>query len=366
MRYIKIMFLDLISYGEIILPENIYVAAGTQCNLWWSSIANYEEGDRSVYFDVTCNIGRTTARAFVLDANDNDIGTHSLTIKARDLRTREIISEKTVNLIVTGTPCPEKKRNILMIGDSRTWHSIEGISKNITTEVSRLLTEKCGGEYNFVGSYVSENDDKIRNFADNGRTYGTAVDELTQAGGVRAYCENNGLPAGESLDYITVMFGVNDLSIWGGANSYEDRTGRIDGIVDNAKTLMNMLTEAYPEAKILIVIEPSDAANQDGFGYWFAFYNSNEAEWEFSAKALRKRIISEFDEGRFDSRISICSAGIWCDRIYGYPFEMVPPSERAQDVKVLRLLNNCHPSGSGYNQIADGIFSGLCGLESGN
>lgn len=357
------MLLDLIFYGEIILPENIYVAADTQCNLWWSSIANYEEGDRSVYFDVTCDIGRTTSRAFVLDATKNDVGTHSLTIRARELRTREIIDEKTVNLIVSDTAPVKGRKNILMIGDSRTWHSVDGISKNISTEVFRLLNEKCPGDYNFVGSYVSDDDPRIRNFADNGRTYGTAVEEITQAGGVRAYCEANGLDKNESLDYITVMFGVNDLSVWGGDNSYEDRVGRIDGIVDNAKKLVTMLTEAYPDAKILIVIEPSNAATQDGFGYWYSFWHSCEPEWEFSAKALRKRIIEEFDCGRFNSRTGICTAGIWCDRIYGYPYETVNPSLRATDSTVVRITNNCHPFSSGYNQIADGIFGGLCGLE---
>lgn len=361
-----------IYYGEIILPDDIHIAAGTQCSLWWSTMAVYEEGDRSVYFDVTCDIGRTTSRAFVIDAEKQDAGTHLLTVKARDLRTRRIISERTVYVHISEAEPAAGNKSLLMIGDSRTWHSVGGVNgrectegdgKTVSTELYRLLNNGSDTCFRMVGSYVSRNDCRVRNLAENGWTYGAAADALEKAGGVRTYCEANGLDKDDFPDYVTVMFGCNDLNV-PGANSFENRAAKIDGITESAKRLVSMLLEAYPETTVLIVLEPSGSATQDGFGYWGGGSNTNMTECEYSIKALRKRIITEFDSGRFDSRVRISSAGLWCDRMYGFPYLTVSPSSRATDPSVLRQINNVHPHDCGYRQIADGIFGSVCCMES--
>lgn len=368
-------FNGLISYGEVILPDNIHIAVGRQCNLWWSTVANIAEGDKSVYFEVKCDVGMTTSRGFLLDGVEQDIGDHTITIRCRDLRTRTILGEKTSVIHVVPNKTGSGKKNILMIGDSRTWHSVstnqgfyntEAGNKTTTTEMRKLFKSDSKAEFTFLGTKVSELDSEVRNLADNGWTYATAIEEIERAGGMKKYIEE-ACGAGEDakLDYVTVMYGCNDTSDWHQNNldQYERSIAKFDTIIGNAKKLFSMILEAYPDCKPVLVLESSLAANQDGFGYWYGTRNDCMTDWEFVLKALRKRVIKEFDRGAFDERITLSTAGLWCDRLWSYPYLTYTASERADYKKVEHLINCAHPHDAGYKQIADGDFSTIMYLE---
>lgn len=367
-----------IFYGEIILPSDIYVASGTECNLWWSTIAVYEEGDRSIYFEVSTDTGRHTARSFIIYGTDDNIGDHKLTIRSRELRTREILDEKTVTVHITKIATGNENSNILMIGDSRTWHTVSSVQgkeysvqnehgdKTTTAELMKLVRES-GASFTFLGTKVSGTDSTVRNFADNGRTYGSAVRELTEAGGLKHYIESDcGAGEGASLDYATIMFGINDLAEWGNAaalDQYEACEANLGKIIQNAKNLIDFIKDAYPECRIILTLENSTVGSQDGYGYWGHSDRICQVEWEFAIKALRKRIITEFDNGRYYDKVTMCTAGLWVDRIYGFPYTMEKTSARSEAEPVMRLRNGVHPHDSGYKTIADGYFGALSYLE---
>ena len=365
-----------ITYGELLLPAEIAVAAERQCQLWWSTIAAVEEGDRSVYFETQCPIGKCTSRGFLLEPTREQLGDYPLTVRCRDLRTRTILGEQTVKIHVVDPDAGSGARTILMLGDSRTWHSVGGEpgksileagNKTTTAELKALLERYPGADFTFLGTRVSELDKSVRNLADNGWQYGTAISVLEDAGGVRSYIENDcKAGVGASLDYATAMFGINDLADWHQNNldQYERSTAKIDRIVADAKKLFSMILSDYPDCRILLILEPSTAGNQDGFGFWGASDADCQPEWEFAVKALRKRMLAEFDCGRYHKNVTVSAAGLWCDRIYGYPYLMVPQSERTPDALVLQLRNCVHPSDCGYRQIADGYFSSVKYLES--
>lgn len=367
--------LDRITYGEIILPDELHTAVGREFNLWWSTAAVYEEGDRSVYFEVKCDIGVTTARGFVLRANAGMIGAHDLIIRSRDLHTRKILSEKQVTLHVSDDKAGADEKNILMIGDSRTWHSNNGEqgktcaqqgNKTTTTELKALLNASRGTKFNFVGTYVSEIDPEVHNLADNGWQYATAYNAIAGSGGIVPYIEEKcGLGKGAKLDYVTVMYGINDLADWhqNHLDQYERSAAKIDTIVDYAKKLADTVTAGYPDCRIVLVLEPSTAGNQDGFAYWGASDNDCQVEWEFAVKALRKKIIETFDGGKYSANVILSSAGLLCDRIYAYPYLNVSVSERTPEAQTMRLINCVHPHDNGYKQIADGYFGTLKYLE---
>lgn len=365
-----------ICYGEVLLPSDIHVASGRQLNLWWSTATNTEEGDRSVYFETQCDIGKNTQRGYVLNATDSQIGEHTLIIRCRDLRTRKILGEGETVIHVVGKRAGSGDRNILMIGDSRTWHSvggeqgktcIQGDDKTTTTELKRLLDGNKGSVFTFWGTYQSSKDPTVKNLADNGWTYARAVEYLENAGGVRKYLEETckGQP-GMSLDYVTAMFGINDLADWGENNldQYGKSVGKIESIIASAKELVDLILKDYPNCRIVLVLESSTAANQDGFAYWGGTNCDSQTEWEYAVKALRKRMIEEFDGGKYSSKVTLSSAGLWCDRLYGFPYVLEKASDRSEGEDVLHLINSVHPHDSGYKQISDGYFSTLKYLES--
>ena len=363
-----------LKYGEIVLPNKVHIAAGSECNLWWSSIANIEEGDKSIYFETVCDIGRNTERGFVISADDstNNIGSHLLRIVSRRVEDREKISDVTINIDVVSNAIGSGDKNILMMGDSRTWQSfggtngtesfsnfVKGENKTITTEVKKLTDESQGAKLIFVGHMVSNADSNIRNCAESGQGYTYPIQKFSAAGGVVSYVQGNGLQNG-TLDFATIMYGINDLSDWNTnvVGQFDNSVAKINSIISNAKKLVDTILSSYPSCKVILVLEPTTCASQDGWAYWAGNQTKRHSmiEMEKAEKYLRKVIIETFDNGRYNSNVILSSAGLWCDRLYGYPY-IVGKMSRRCSAKTKEIFQECvHPFDDGYKQIADGIF----------
>ena len=366
-----------ISKGEIILPETIEVAVSRQCNLYWSNIANVEEGDNSIYFEPICDIGRNSERGFVIDAVDDDIGTHSITINVRDTYSRNIISTYTgVISVVDGSELLSDK-NLLMIGDSRTTLSSDGVqgqsfaennNRMVTTEVKSLLDPEFDNMIKFIGTKASGIDPTVKNLAVSGWRVSDAIDEIADAGGIVSYVETAcGLGSGASLDLVTLMFGVNDIGPWRGdtINMFDTAVQKIPACITNIKTLITNILSGYPNCKILLVLEPTSCADQDGFAFFSdaRYRRTSGREMEQALKVLRKVLIEEFDNNEYSNNVIISSAGIWCDRLYGFPYINEHPASRISVKEVNRFVNFLHPHNDGYKQIADGIYSSIVALS---
>lgn len=383
-----------LEYGEIIIPADIHVAAGFECNLWWSSIANVDEGDTSVYFETLLTdmsgsnqIGMDVRlmnmdRGIRFTPAESEVGsTYLLRIVSRRTADRMIISDVKTRVHVCAANAGDGRKNILMMGDSRTWQSFggsDGVSshkercafkdgnKTITTELKRLLDANAGISFTFCGHKISTVDPEVRNCADNGQTFPYPSRVFAEAGGMKAYLAANGMRDG-SLDYATIMFGINDLSDWAKnqLDQYSLSKAKIKDIVAAAKALVDEISATYPEARIVLVLEPTTCAMQDGWAMWAGGITSRTSmeEMEKVSKLLRKVLIDIFDEGRYSSNVTISAAGLWCDRKYGFPFYVEKVSAR-QNVAEREVFIECvHPSDVGYGQIADGIFSTVKYLE---
>ena len=370
-----------VTYGEIIIPSVIHIATGRECNLWWSSIANIEEGDKSVYFETVCDIGKNTERGFVIDSSDSvggNIGNHALRIVSRKTSNREIISDVTTTLKIVNKANGSGSKNILMMGDSRTWQSfggtngtesfsnfVKGGNKTITSEVKDLLDKESGINPTFIGHKISSVNSSVRNCADSGQGYRYPLNQFNSAGSVESYAANNGLTQGV-IDIATIMYGINDLSDWGQYNigQFEISISKVNTILSNAKELVDAIVSAYPNCKIVMVIESTTCANQDGWAYWEGNQTKRHSmlEMEKAQKYLRKRIIKEFDNSKYSSNVILSSAGLWCDRLYGFPYIIGKVSSRCS-AKTKEIFQECvHPFDDGYKQIADGIFSTIEGI----
>lgn len=367
-------------YGEIVIPAEIHVASNTECNLWWSSIANVVEGDKSVYFETVCDIGRNCERGFLIGVKEVlTAGEYPLRVVCRDARTREVLSDKTTTIKVVDNAANNTTKNILMIGDSRTWQSFGGTNgtttfsnfskadgKTISTELYHLTSENPGTKLNMIGNFVSPFDPKIKNLANSGGTYAWAMRKIEDAGGVKAFCEANGMASGENLDIVTIMYGINDFDHWNHhvIDQYSYMKNKIDSIIVDAKTLVDAILTSYPDCKVIVVLESTTCANQDGYGFWGGVQTIRDSycEVEFAQKYLRKKVIENFDQGAYRDNVVLSSAGLWCDRLYGFPYLIEPVSRRSAVTK--EVFQECvHPFDDGYRQIADGIFSTIKSLE---
>ena len=364
-----------INYGELILPSKIHVATGTECNLWWSSIANVEEGDKSIYFETVCDIGKNAERGFVIDVADtisSNIGEHSLHIVSRRTIDRKIISDVNVTIVISDKLNGSGNKTIMMLGDSRTWQSFGGTNgtdsfdnfvkrdgKTITAEVKNLVDNNLGSNFTFVGDAVSSLNSLVRNCAISGAVYTYPLQKFKSAGGIKNYVKANGSENG-NLDFVTIMYGINDLSDWNRnvIGQYDNSINKIDNIINNAKQLIDVILSSYPNCKIILVIEPTTCASQDGWAYWAGHQTKRHSmnEMEKAQKYLRKILINTFDNRKYNNNVILSSAGLWCDRLYGFPYIIGKVSQRCSS-KTKEIFQECvHPFDDGYRQIADGIF----------
>lgn len=367
-----------LKYGEILLPKDIYIATDTQCNLWWSSIANVAEGDKSIYFDITAsntdNVYNAERCLRIQSGYAKDI---TITILSRKSDDRSIIDKKTITIHIVSKLNGNGVKGILMCGDSRTWQRVNGVqgdtylsddNKTITTETKKLLDDNKGATFTFYGTFESKLDPTVKNLAQSGWKFDNAIQTITSAGGIKQYIEVScGAGSGATLDYCTCMYGINDLMDWNSKyiSQYDYSTAKIDGILAKCKEFISLIKAGYPNCKIIVVIESTTCANQDGFAYWDGNQTkvNSHIEVEKAQKLFRKRLIKMIEtDYADDNNVILSSAGIWCDRLWGFPYTKTEESNRCSHEKIW-FRNNVHPHDDGYKQISDGIFSTIKYLE---
>lgn len=365
-----------ISKGEILLPKIIDVAVGRQCNLYWSNIANIREKDASVYFEVMCDIGAETERGFIIQPDSTMEGNHSIKINARDSYSRRVINTYSGTVRVVNNSSLAAEKTMLMIGDSRTTLSGDGVqgtsfaennNRMVTTETKALLDAAYSGQIKFIGTYSSPLDASVKNLAVSGWNTKNVIDKISDAGGIVSYVENDcGLGTGASLDVVTIMLGINDIGPWRGdaENIFNTAVAKIPTYITRIKSLIDTILGGYPNCRIFLILESTMCADQDGFGYFSdaRYRRTTMNEGEQALKVLRKTVISNFDDSAYSNKVILSTAGIWCDRLYGFPYLIEHPSVRASVKEVDRFVNFLHPHNDGYKQIADGVYSSVVGL----
>ena len=164
------------------------------------------------------------------------------------------------------------------------------------------------------------------------------------------------------------MFGVNDVANWNSNNTdqYTTAVGKMNAAVYYSKSLVDLIHAAYSSCKVLVVLEPTTCASQDGFG--LAQNNNNTLrqannELEQAMKLLRKLLIEAYSASAY-SFVTVCPAGLMCDRLWGFPYINQKPATRISAMEVPVFVENVHPHNDGLKQIADGIFSTIKYLES--
>ena len=374
-----------IKYGEIIIPTDIYIAKKgvnlndgvngvCECNLFWDNIANVDNQDKSIYFDTYSTIGKNLDRCYRIA--ENNVGNYTLKIDCRNSHNRKILSSKTLNIHIVDNTAGVGNKNILMIGDSRhVWYKgnqqgesnansgSDGLA--ITMKVKELLAANSGAMFNFLGTKISDVDSSVKNLSQSGWQISSAINAINAAGGINQYIEQScGAGTGASLDFCTFMFGVNDIMYWTSMDNgmFDSMTNKINGVISNAVSLVNLIHTGYPNCKIIVVLESTTCGTQNGFGYYGGTISVQQRiETEYALKAYRKSLITEFSKEIYSSYVTLSSAGLWCDRIFGFPYYHQSVSARTSKEQDINL--DCvHPHNEGMFQIADGIYSTILAI----
>lgn len=333
---------------NIYLPEVIYVASGITTELYDSQITSL--GERIDNYNVTwvCDIGKNMERKFSIIGKDELIGEYPLEFNVYDNKMNLVASESTVISIVNNTL--PRKISILTIGDS--------LSSNVNSYLH--LAELSKSNIEFVGTR------DIDGYKCEARLGFTANDYLNEThyiydGGEPLHPFFNEETKQFDWDYYKNSTGCNPdmIEIFLGKNGAEvDPTDNGNNIIQ----IIDAIRQAEPEIPIYMV-NTIYTANQDGIGAWQNSHDLAELPGKYKFEEDKKifNLMVYLADKLVDyDNVYLIPAAITHDSEYNFNTITQPTSPYATTTEEIPD-NGIHPSKAGYNQIADTIFSTLCG-----
>ena len=160
------------------------------------------------------------------------------------------------------------------------------------------------------------------------------------------------------IDYTFIELGIND--VFGGILAQSD----IDGVINNAKTLINAVldtTYGYPGCKVILAIPSIGGNSKDGYALNYGSTVESE-QYERNMRLLWESMIQTFENGAYKRNVRLSINGLMIDRYYGYGRSLVNVSQR-DTTQIQEHTNGVHPISSGYFQLADAFYSALRSLQ---
>jgi len=331
-------------YVESVMPlpftrlpftKNIPVAQGRELNIWKAL------SKQALLF--TSTVGEHRERCYRLSASA--VANTALSVTEIGVN-KSYTNAITLKVVSSSTSVTSKQ--ILVIGDSLI------AANTIVNELSTLLGNN--GTNLFLGTQGTPTHHE-------GRSGWTFSGFTTSNGGQNPFWDgtkvnfknymsvNSNFGGTDTIDICYIQLGIND--VYGNTS--------LSTIIANAKILIAALRADYPSCKIILGIPPISCGTQDGFGKNYGAA-TNLLTYENAMKAYWSEAILQFDESRYNAAVTVCQSGLWVDRDYGYPKETVDVSARDSADQVSVFSNALHPNTSGYNQIADAVYSHILSL----
>ncbi|MFA9466868.1 MAG: SGNH/GDSL hydrolase family protein [Velocimicrobium sp.] len=335
----------------VYLPETIYVASGITTELYDSQITSLGEQIDNYNVAWVCNIGRNMERKFSVTGTDELMGEYPLEFDVYDNKMNLVASASTVISIVEDSL--SYNISILTIGDS--------LSSNVNTYLH--LAQLGKGNIAFVGTR------DVDGYKCEARLGFTADDYLTKT----QFMYEEGEPVQPFYNEDSQQFDWNYYKETTGCNPdiIEIFLGTNGADVDptengnNILKIIDLIRKDDPEIPIYMV-NTIYTANQDGIGSW---KNSHDVT------LLPGRYKFEEDTKIFNLMVYLADNLVDYDKVYlvpaaithdsAYNFNTNTETESPYTTTTQEIPDNgIHPGAAGYNQIADTIFSTLCGTMS--
>ncbi|RDY29948.1 hypothetical protein [Lachnotalea glycerini] len=333
---------------SIYLPDVIYVASGVTTELYDSQITSI--GEQIDTYNVTwvCDIGKNMERKFSITGTDELIGEYPLEFDVYDNKMNLIATKSTVLSIVNNS-LPQKI-SWLTIGDS--------LSSDANTYLH--MAQLSGDNIEFVGTR------DIDGYKCEARAGFSAADYLTET----HFEYESGEPLQPFFNKETNQFDWNYyktttgcdpdvVEIFLGTNGADvDPTPNGDDIIK----IIDLIREADPDIPIYMV-NTIYMSNQDGIGSW---QNSHDLA------VLPGRYKYEEDTKIFNLMVYLAEHLADYNKVYIVPAAISHDSENDFNTDTQAASpyttaseevpdNGIHPGVAGYKQIADSIYSTLCG-----
>ncbi len=335
---------------ELFLPQEIYVASGVTIELYDNQITSLGERISQYHVKWTCAVGRNMNRKFSVTGKDELAGTYPLIFTVFDDNGTQVAKTTTELRIVHAM---KESFSLLTLGDSLSCDTAtyERLNELTDNQIVYMGTRGVGGSLTearrgfSAANYLTETGYDLEEPTEEVHPF---YNEETNGFDWAYYKEMTGFDP----DAVEVFLGTNGL----------DTDPRING--DNIVEIVQKIHEDDPALPIYLV-HTLYPANQDGIGSWnnhgYALYG-DRYKYEEDQKVFH--LMTYLEEALKDEKNLYCvPAGICHDSANNFYVEEEPVNPHAE--KVIPVPTDAvHPGRAGYRQIADCLYSVICGTKS--
>lgn len=335
---------------QLYLPEEICVASGVTLELYNSQISSLGERIGSYNVKWTCAVGKNMYRKFSITGTDELTGTYPLIFTIFDDNGAQVAKASTKLKIV---PAVADSFSLLTIGDSLSCDTAtyERLNELTDGQIIYMGTRGVGGSLTEARRGFSAANYR----SDTGYTEEEPIEEVhpfyneeTEDFDWAYYKESTGFDP----DAVEVFLGANGLSEDPAENG------------DNIAWIVRNIHKEDPKLPVYLV-HTLYPANQDGIGSWsskdgYALYG-DRYKYEEDQKVFDLMLYLE-ESLKEEENLYFVPAGMCHDSAYNFntvPVPVNPHSEEMMEVPD----NAVHPGRAGYRQIADCLYSVICGTK---
>lgn len=331
---------------EIYLPDVYYAASGLTMEIYNNQITN--QGSHISEYNVVwdCEVGEMLERKFQIAATDDMIGEYPLSVTIYDVA-GNALARKTSTLSIVESK--KQQFSVLAIGDSLSTNG--ALYAKLQEHLDNLMI--CNGTRGYEG------------FLTEARLGFSAEDYLTETGyyleeGEEVHKFWN--PAKERFDWNyykeTTGFQPNVVLLHLGTN------GLLSG-EENADNICKIVELIHKDDKNIpiYVVNTIYQSDQNGIGSM----KLNNGQLMFPGQFKQQRDLAVFelmgylaDKLKSEKNVYLVPAGISVDSANVFNTEERPVNPYSVETEKV-AVDAVHPSPAGYYQIADTIYSTLCG-----
>lgn len=340
---------------QLTLPPALAAVPGVTSGLFFDNLV-LSQASEKFQFRVTCDIGETQSRGWVVTPQPADVGEHQLSVAVHDGDGKLLATQSSVLHVVPESAGADVGRQLklLIIGDSLTHASA------YPNEIARLLSLPGNPSWSMLGTHRPASvTDGVAHEGYGGWTWAQFVTryepEPDGSVGKRSspfvFLNDEGKPElnvphyleascqGQRPDYVIIMLGINDCF----SAPPDDTTAldaRIDTMFGHADKLLAAIRAAAPDSQIGVCLTTPPNSRQEAFE---ANYQDRYSRWNW--KKIQHRLVRrqiDYIAAKNDPRIDLIPTELYLDPVDGYP-----------------VNNGVHPNGVGYRQIGGTIYSWL-------
>lgn len=334
------------------LPETIYVASGVTIELYNNQVSSLGERISGYHAKWTCAVGKNMQRKFSVTGTDELVGSYPLIFTVFDDNGAQVVTASTELKIVPALDEQKKSFSLLTIGDSLSCNpaTYERLNELTDNKIIYMGTRGVGGSLT----------EARRGFSASAYLTPTAYELEEPTEEVHPFYN----PEEESFDWNyykeTTGFNPDAVTLFLGTNGLDTNP------VPNGNAIMRIVKRIHEDDPKLPVylVHTLYPADQDGIGSWnnngYALYG-DRYKYEEDQKVFNLMVYLE-EALAEEENLYFVPAGICNDSANNFETESVPVNPHS-DIMEEIPTDAVHPGRAAYEQIADCLYSVICGTR---